>query len=298
MGEPADSGIPTAEAGPEAGAEAGVAGPTPLTVMTFNVLCSFCGDPAEYDTWDERLVYFEDLFSRYDADLIGLQELTPIGDDVPRILERAPGMAAVFYAPDTGLPYPDSTILYRESRFEVVERGEYWLSPTPEEPLSTGFAAGTQLPRLLVWTVLEDRMAGREIFFATTHFDNNTPSQPMSAPIVMERTAPFVATHPIILTGDFNSDLADDAYSTLTGDMGGWGYGFVNTQALAAEWRVETDESPVPSYDLDRRIDHIFVAGDGVAFDVSEWIVDLTRYGPRLTYPSDHFAMVATLQYE
>ena len=36
--------------------------PAPMTlrVMTFNVLCSFCGGD-EYDPWSARLAYFEDL---------------------------------------------------------------------------------------------------------------------------------------------------------------------------------------------------------------------------------------------
>jgi mRNA deadenylase 3'-5' endonuclease subunit Ccr4 len=48
-----------------------------LTVMTFNVLCSFC-NTREYDPWAERLGYFGDIFARHDADLIGIQELTPL----------------------------------------------------------------------------------------------------------------------------------------------------------------------------------------------------------------------------
>jgi endonuclease/exonuclease/phosphatase family metal-dependent hydrolase len=271
------------------------ASPRPMTVMTFNVLCSICGG-GEYDPWDDRLGYFADIFARHDPDLIGIQELTPINGEVDAVLAQAPGHEAVFYAPaEGGLPYPDATIFFRKERFSLVERGEYWLSPTPDEPSSTGFSS-PQLPRLLVWAVLRDRADGRELYFASTHFDNNSPSQELSAPLVLERTAPFVDQGPVIVVGDFNSQPTDVAYATLTTDQS-HGFAFENVFDLAAEWRVENNLEPAPDYDLDARIDHLFVVGDPSSWAVSEWIADLTVYGPNQRYPSDHFAIVATLEH-
>jgi endonuclease/exonuclease/phosphatase family metal-dependent hydrolase len=146
-----------------------------------------------------------------------------------------------------------------------------------------------------VWAVLRDRADGRELYFASTHFDNNSPSQELSAPLVLERTVPFVDQGPVIVVGDFNSQPADVAYATLTTDQS-HGFAFENVFDLAAEWRVETNLEPPPDYDLDARIDHLFVAGDHAPWVVSEWIADLTAYGPNQRYPSDHFAIVATLE--
>lgn len=267
--------------------------PQPLSVMTFNVLCSICGG-AEYDPWDERLAYFADIFARHDPDLIGLQELTPIQGEVDAVLAQAPGHAAIFYAPEEGgLPYPDATIFYKIERFTPIESGEYWLSPTPDDPNSTGFAS-PQLPRLVVWARLRDHADDSELYFASTHFDNNAPSQDLSAPLVLERTAPYV-DRPVILVGDFNSQPADPAYQTLTGDDA-HGFHFDDAFDLAAEWRVETNVEPPPDYDLDARIDHLFVTGSGFPWTVAEWIADLTVYGPNDRYPSDHFAIAARLE--
>ncbi len=265
--------------------------PRPLKVMTFNVLCSLCGLD-EFDPWSERLAYFGDILARHDPDLIGIQELTPINGEVDAVLAQAPGHAALFFEPSAeegGLPYPDATIFYREERFSVVERGEYWLSPTPDEPRSTGFSP-PQLPRLLVWAVLRDGEDDRELYFASTHFDNNSPSQELSAPLVVERTGPFFARGPVIVVGDFNSQPADPAFATLAG-------AFDDTFALASERRVETNLEPVPEYDTADRIDHIFVAGDGVDWTVTDWIADLTAYGDEQRYPSDHFPIVATIEH-
>lgn len=262
----------------------------PLSVMTFNVLCAVCGG-GEYDPWEQRLGYFADIFARHDPDLIGLQELSPIPGEVDALLEVAPGRKALFFEQEGWLPYPDAAIFYRASRFEVLERGEYWLSPTPDVPRSTGFA-DPQLPRLVVWARLRDKAGDREMFFASTHFDNNSPSQEQSAPLVLERTAPFAATMPVVFVGDFNSQPADAAYVTLTAG------GFQNAYDLAPSPGVVENQDPDPVYDPADRIDHVFVAGAGVTWSASSWVADLYVYGEQKRYPSDHFAIVTTLDRE
>lgn len=266
--------------------------------MTFNLLCSICASP-DHDPWDERLAYFGELFTRYDADLIGLQELSPPlrgSSEVEQILALAPGYEAVFWGPPGEIEFPDATLLYRVSRFDLVDRGDYWLSPTPEEPRSRGFSTGSVLPRLVVWARLADRHTGRELFVLNTHFDNNPPSQERSAELVMERTAAVVEELPVLALGDFNAKPSSAAYSVMVQDPGGVGFTFDNAFDLASDWRVETNVTPAPTYDLDERIDHIFVAGPG-AWTVDEWVVDLTVYGPNDRLLSDHDAMIATLEY-
>jgi endonuclease/exonuclease/phosphatase family metal-dependent hydrolase len=271
----------------------GSSSPQPLTVMTFNVLCSFC-DRRNYDPWEERLPYFGDIFARHDPDLIGLQELTPLGNEVEQILAQAPGFEAIYFAPENELPYPDALILYRSTRFTVIESGSYWLSPTPDMPLSTGFAP-PQFPRLVVWARLLDGAAGREIYFATTHFDNNSPSQERSAPLVRERTLPFVEDRPVIVVGDFNSRPNSTAYEMLTDDSTD-DFGFQDSFDLA-EWHLVANQQPLPAYDITDRIDHIFLAGRGVTWVVNDWAADLTIYGPNQRYPSDHFPIIAQVAY-
>jgi endonuclease/exonuclease/phosphatase family metal-dependent hydrolase len=265
----------------------------PVTVMTFNVLCSVC-NPSEYDPWQDRIDYFADIFQRYDPDLLGTQELSLLGDEVGDLLARLPGRAAIYYHPDDRPPNPDATIFYRTSRFKPLESGHYWLSPTPDVPGSTGFA-DPQLSRLVTWARFHDKYGNREVFFATTHFDNNAPSQELSAPVVEERTAPFAATLPVIFVGDFNSKPETNAYSILTTDASK-GFVFQNTFDLAPAWQASSNQDPPPAYDPVDRIDHIFVAGTG-NFEVSDWTVDQWVYGASNRYPSDHFPIVSRFDY-
>ena len=266
--------------------------PEPFSVLTFNVLCSFC-DASNYDPWDERLAYIDDIFARHDPDLIGLQELS-FAPEVDQMLDLLPGYQALFhYREETNFAYPDATVLYRSARFELVSHGEYWLSPTPEVPSSTGFAA-PQLPRLVQWAELRDTLSRRSLYFASTHVDNNSPSQELSAPLILERSEPWQEQMAVVVLGDFNSQPTDPAYQILTeGD--GAHPPLTNAQDLAASWGVEHNQAGEPAYDLDNRIDHIFVGPDPAAWTVERWAADLYVYGSQDRYPSDHWPIFARL---
>ena len=62
-------------------------------------------------------------------------------------------------------------------------------------------------------------------------------------------------------------------------------------------FRIVTNQSPVPAYDVNDRIDHIFLAGEGVTWSARDWAVDLTVYGTKQRYPSDHFPVVAEVNF-
>ena len=62
---------------------------------------------------------------------------------------------------------------------------------------------------------------------------------------------------------------------------------------LAAEVERVSTEEPPPAYDPDGRIDYVFLAGDGVRWEVERFRVDLTRYGEEPRFPSDHRALSA-----
>ena len=145
----------------------------------------------------------------------------------------------------------------------------------------------------MAWTHLRQHSDGWELLFVTTHFDNNSPSQELSAPLFLERTEPWAAEMPVVATGDFNSQPDDLAYRILTEGVSGTGFHLTNAFDLADDWRIDTNQEPVPDYDVPGRIDHIFVAGGD--WSCPDWAVDLWVYGDLDRYPSDHFAMSAEL---
>lgn len=265
----------------------------PWRVMSFNIMCSGCR-PEGFSDWDVRVPWIGDTMRRHDPDLLGVQELFS-ADEVAQIEAELQGAytSIWFKKPDPmSLDYADAAIFYRSERFEELEHGFYWLSPHPDTPYSTGFDP-PQLPRLVVWARLRALAEDAEFVFATTHFDNNSPSQELSAPLVLDRTASLAASLPVILVGDFNSQPADQAYAILTGGVMGAGPHLDDTFALAGAWRGDSNLDPPPVWDPAQRIDHIFVAG--APWQASDWVVDLWGYGPTMHATSDHYAIAALL---
>lgn len=264
--------------------------PEPMVVMTFNILCSFCDDT--YDPWEDRVGYIADTIARHDPDLVGLQELFT-ADEVQQLLDLNPDYDALFYSDDTS-DYADATIWWRSDRYELVDSGFYWLSPAPDLPFSVGFSQ-PQLPRLVAWAQLRELSTDAELLFVDTHFDNNSPSQELSAPLLLERTEAQAGALPIIVVGDFNSRPDSTAYGILTNGVEPGGFALTNSFDLARAWSVDSNQDPVPPYDPAIRIDHIFVAGG--EWTVPWWVVDTWVYGDSQLHTSDHFAMAAQLEF-
>ncbi len=270
-----------------------------LSVMTYNVLCSFCPGLGadQHDPWADRAPLLRDLFAEYDLDLIGAQELTytapgPHNSDEVRDL-AGETYKAIYYENPQLMDYPDATLLYRASRFTEHDRGFFWLSSTPDVPLSADFDPDGQFARVVAWAELEDLESGEHFIFVTTHFDNNSPSQTLSAPLFLSRLQPLANRLPLVITGDFNSNLSTEAYGILTGSDEPK---LENASDLVPEGpRAVGPEVDRSNYHWEGRIDHIFLGGKAT-FEVSDWLVDLRRSGPNNRHLSDHHAMVADIQ--
>ncbi|MCY1057335.1 endonuclease/exonuclease/phosphatase family protein [Nannocystis sp. SCPEA4] len=284
---------PTSGEEPTSGTTGAVVPPLgPWRVMTFNVMCAGC-TPEGFEDWDARVPHIGDTIRRHAPDLVGVQELF-LGEEVAQIEAELPGYTSIWFAkPDAmSLDYADAAIFYRSDEFTEVEHGFYWLSPTPDVPYSTGFSI-PQFARMVTWARMKAVAEDHEFLFATTHFDNNSPSQESSAPLVLERTAALATELPVIMVGDFNSRTDDLAYVRLTGGDGGAGPYFADAFALAGQWRSDSNLEPAPAYDPAQRIDHVFVAG--APWQADDWVVDLWGYGPTMHATSDHFAIAVEL---
>ena len=281
-------------------------GPATLRVITFNIMCSTaCEKPKEHDLWKDRLPHLRGLLGEYDADIVGLQELmprelalhAPDGDEPTALMPDAPEYVPLYWqATDSDAQfstYPDATIYLRKSRFSVKETGSYWLGPTPDKPLSSGYLPDKpSLPRLVFWARAHDNETGKELYIANTHFDANTPNQEHSAVDFMKRLPSDRGVRErAVITGDFNVDPSRDAFKTLTAKQAD-GVGFTESHDLAAKTEIAHNDATEPAYDPSERIDHVFV---GPAWRVQRWLVDMRRFGDKKRYPSDHFLILADL---
>ena len=106
------------------------------------------------------------------ADIIGLQEVEPLQRAylAEQLTEFAWYGVGRNVAHDEGEGTP---IFYRRDRFDLLDRGTFWLSTTPDIAGSKGWDAA--LPRVASWVRLRDRRSGRELLAVNTHFDHMGP---------------------------------------------------------------------------------------------------------------------------
>jgi len=279
---------------------------TRLRVVTFNVLCSMC-PKAENDPWKDRVPHLQALIKEYDADILGVQELVPRelaigtkgGDEPGLMVATHPVYVSLYWQATTTdasfSTYPDAVIYLRKSRFEVLDSGTYWLGPKPDEPLSEGFLKGKPtLSRLVVWATVKDKWSGRKLYVANTHFDPNSPSQELSAPLVMGRLPKdkSLREHAIIV-GDFNAKPDRDAYKTIVAAQAD-GVTLREAYPASAAKDVVHNADKAPVWEPKDQIDHIFV---GPKLAVSKWMVDMKKFGPNKRFPSDHRLIAADLKF-
>jgi len=249
----------------------------PLTVLTLNVLCSFCTKDG-YDGWSERLPVLQAALARHDPDLAALQELARPAELDALLGPRSPYTA--LYHP----LWPDSVLLYRTARFSVLDAGQLWLSPTPTLPLARAWRPG--MPRLLQWAHLTDAQGGA-LLFAATHLDGDRANKDASAALIGQTIPPLAERLPVILAGDLNTAISDDRMAILRG-----GLQDAEQKAARSEQHGTVEGIPNTRRELrpSLRIDHILISED---IAVQRFVHDAPIYGTPPRRPSDHPVIVA-----
>lgn len=266
----------------------GVAWSEPVRVMSFNMLCGACA-PIGYGGWDERDEGLRDTLQRARPDLLAAQEMM-VRQNIDTVTHTLPRLEPHYL--DRGMPHYDSVLFFDRERFELLDKGAFWLSRTPDAVL--GFGWTVSLPRSVAWLRLKDRKDGAEFYFVGTHMDNNRANKQPSAELIRRRLAEFKDL-PIILAGDFNVKPASHFTRTLTAPFPDQ-RGFIDSFDIAHDlvpvanapigWEYGCTDD-IPNKFPDCRIDHIFLSGN-TSWSVERYGIDMSRYGWRNQFISDH----------
>ena len=255
-----------------------------LRVVTFNIRYGQADDGPQ--RWEARRELVIERIRAAGPDLIALQECR---DDEQAAYVRAALPDYDFYGVPRGGDGPTALemapILVRRGAFEIVRRGCFWLSDTPELPGSVGWDA--LFPRTATWVELIHQPTGGALAFLNTHFDLRSQAIVNSARLLrgwVERTA---ARLPLVACGDFNADKSSAAYEMLA-----------DGRTLADAWRqvngAGEDETTFHGFgqpDVAAAIDWLLVSP---SLAVAEAAIDRTQRAG--LYPSDHYPVVVTLR--
>jgi endonuclease/exonuclease/phosphatase family metal-dependent hydrolase len=265
-----------------------------IRALTFNVRYD---EPADGpNAWPHRRDLAIETILALVPDVIGLQE--PTESQWNEIAAALGGYAPFgLFRDEWGIVEPRGGFFRRE-RFEELDSAIFWLSDTPTVPHSISWANDFG-PRSCAWTRLRDRAAGRDVVFASTHFDTNAASWLPSAEVLSRELDRVADSAPIVVAGDFNCPAGSEAHRFLIDAAGfrdSWYaaghadedvvtyHGFTGTRRLSPAFPPEALRHG------NYRVDWILIRG--LACNAAD--IDCRRAGH--LFPSDHYPVVAVVR--
>jgi len=251
-----------------------------ITVMSFNLKTTKTGAKG----LPKRLSGVAQTILSEMPDSFGLQEAH--ADWRGALLKELGGTYAIACARGRGLGEDGEgvPVFYRKDKFELVSQELFWLSPWPDRP---SYGWGTSFPRLTGCAVLRDRRTGFTYAHFNTHFDFlSGTARTNSARLAAERINALGL--PAVFTGDLNAQPGTKPTRYLEAG------GLIDLRKAAAETDTGvTYHNYKEKYALigNTVLDYIYV--NHFLRGAKEFKVIRDAYDG--TYPSDHFAVSATL---
>ena len=180
---------------------------------TFNIRYNNSEDYKIGCGWDQRKERVAGYLIDNNIDICGMQEVT---DKQLTYLRKAlPQYGYVGVGRTDGKKKGEATpVFYRKDRFMALDKGNFWLSETPDKVGSKGWDAA--LERVASWVKLKDRTTGKVFMAVNTHFDHvGKVARRESAKLIMRKIQEIVGDSPAVVTGDFNVTERDEAYTTM-----------------------------------------------------------------------------------
>ena len=243
-----------------------------LKVISFNIRC--CDDPNGHSV-GERAPRLAAVTAPRDADVIGLQEYTPLWEEsIARIFGEKYEFMNHWRA-STG-HMESAPILWKRDRFDCLRQGWFWLSDTPEVESGGWDTYGHN--RICLYAVLRDKESGTAFTFMNTHFGFGTENQIKSARLIASY-ARKISDLPTFITGDFNMTPDAPAYGETVKH-------WTDVNAALGEERCNTYHGYDPERAKDSHIDYCFV---NEKVTPKAWHCITERVDGK--FPSDHFGL-------
>lgn len=173
-----------------------------ITVMSSNICCW----GKEENSVGKRLPRVKEIYKKYLPDLIGTQETTLVWKNY--LIEALPEYEAVGEPRDDFEGNPEHcVILYKKSRFELIETKTFALSESGEFA-SLGW--GEEYPRICTYALLKDKETGKKLAHFNAHLALKNEARANMLKLIFEVMDGLDA--PAILTGDFNTTEDSESY--------------------------------------------------------------------------------------
>ena len=248
-----------------------------IKAISFNIRCA---NDENGNSVLERAPRLASVILPYDADVIGLQEYTPLWEDyLPKCLSDKYEFFNK-YRTDEGW-IESAPMLWKKEKFDCLQRGYFWLSDTPE--IMSGGWDTYEHNRICLYAILKDRKSGETFAFFNTHLGFGDENQVKSVRLIHQYTKK-ISGYPTFVTGDFNMIPASQAYAEMVKN-------FSDVNAMTVNDRRSTYHGYHPEMDCNEHIDYCFIDKNisPIAFEIIDELVEGK-------FPSDHYGIYAELE--
>jgi endonuclease/exonuclease/phosphatase family metal-dependent hydrolase len=256
-----------------------------LTVMSFNV--RYINEKDGINSWANRKEKVAEVIFSNQVDIAGLQE--PWFDQITDLENLLPDYAWIGWSRDDGKTKGEFTpVFYLKEKFDVLDKGVFWLSSTPEMPGSIGW--DEKLPRTVIKVLFREKSTGKQFWFFNTHLGGNI-ARTEGAKLLKSKIDEIASDLPVIVTGDFNSKPESEPIQAMLSTN----YSVILEDAFNKALKKNDEKYTDYWFDGEnkdlKRIDYIFV---NKKIKVLYHEIINKRMGKY--YPSDHLAIKAKIE--
>lgn len=246
-----------------------------ITMMSYNLRCLTPLDLGKKSWFYRAELIVEDLRNEHPG-IIGFQEATSWQYDY--LVQTLKGYDSVITYRDASVIAEGCPIFYDTARYNLVDKGSFWLSETPEV-MSKDWGAAHY--RICSYVILTDKASGKDFVVFNTHLDHvSDEARIKGIGVVLDKIAAFGGL-PAVIMGDFNAEEGSETYISVTEH-------FLDAR-YAAEETVDTyTYQNWGDLDNARRIDYFMLSKTG--FRVHSYCALTEPYDG--IYSSDHSPIV------
>ena len=252
-----------------------------IKMMSYNLRCI---SPTDWGkkAWFYRANLVIDDIENEKPGIIGFQESTKW--HYKYLVDTLKGYDSVIEYRDEAFNSEGCPIFYNTSLYELVDKGSFWLSETPEV-MSKSW--GAQYNRVCSYVILTDKASGEDFVVFNTHLSHVSDEARINCiKVVLDKIAKF-GSLPAVIMGDFNALEGSVTYNSVTEN-------FLDAKKVAEKTSDSHTYQNWGNPEKFQRIDYFMVSKTG--FKINSYdVLSAVHDG---VYSSDHCPIVLEVEIE
>ena len=252
-----------------------------IKMMSYNLRCI---SPTDWGkkAWFYRANLVIDDIKNEKPGIIGFQESTKW--HYKYLVDTLKGYDSVIEYRDEAFNSEGCPIFYNTSLYELVDKGSFWLSETPEV-MSKSW--GAQYNRVCSYVILTDKASGEDFVVFNTHLSHVSDEARINGiKVVLDKIAKF-GSLPAVIMGDFNALEGSVTYNSVTEN-------FLDAKKVAEKTSDSHTYQNWGNPEKFQRIDYFMVSKTG--FKINSYnVLSAVHDG---VYSSDHCPIVLEVEIE